>query len=493
MQTGNLTQISAIPPGVESSARMEEQPRLLADEPQERSRLRSNGLRSFFSAFWTPLSLLVFIRAIGLVVFVSVPLYLLLRPQNGLDPYVAWPGTRLVWTVVVALLPATILIAGFHNWRQVCPLMMFARMSEWVGWPDKRTTRLRDRRRRFMPPWVAQFYPVITWSFLAAMLLLRILIVNSDTAALAWTFIGLAALAMAVGFRYTGKAWCNFICPVGTIERIYTDTFAPSGSKSSRCPTCTRCKIELTRTLCPDINQESDYWNEIRSSSRAFAYYAFPGLVLGFYLWYFVHQPDYWNMAAGNVLPGHEVRGHDGLYDWGFYLSGDWTRIVHPWQHLMDRGFGYSGWPDIPTLLAAPLTLAAVSLLSLLLFWGVERLWIKLLWKDDEAPGELLDRVRHALFCWAGWAAFNIFYTFAGAPSFRLLPPWLYSLLRVALAAFSCYVLYIRLRRRRSGQKRTGKIQRRGIHWARKHIPSVHGIHGAFGGYARKVARRAEG
>ncbi|MDQ2732250.1 MAG: 4Fe-4S binding protein [Armatimonadota bacterium] len=488
MQTGHLTQISVMPHAAESPPAAKD--RLHPSSAEESPHGRLESLAAFWRGLWTPLSLLVFIRAVGIVLFTATPLFLFLRPQNGLDPYVAWPGTRVVWTVVVALLPAVILIAGFHNWRQVCPLMMFARMSEWVGWPDKRTTRLRDRRRRFMPAWVADYYPVITWTFLAAMLLLRILIINSDTQALAWTFVGLAALAMAVGFRYTGKAWCNFICPVGTIERIYTDTYALSGTHNSRCPTCTRCKIELTRTLCPDINQESDYWNEIRNSSRAFAYYAFPGLVFGFYLWYFVHQPDYWNMAGGLVMPGHELRGQDGLYDWGYYLSGDWTRVVQPWRHLMDRGFGFSGWPFIPTLLAAPLTLAATSLVSLLCFVGVERVWIKRLWKDDEAPGDLLDRVRHPLFCVAGWVAFNIFYTFAGAPSFRLLPsPW-YSLLQVALALLSCYVLYSRLQRHRAGVQGVGRMERPGVQWTRKHLPTLHGLHGSFGGYVRRNGRR---
>jgi hypothetical protein len=89
------------------------------------------------------------------------------------------------------------------------------------------------------------------------------------------------------------KTWCNFLCPVFTIELLYTEGDRPQYQRNSQCPGCTGCKTVPSGGLCPDINQENDYWQEIKLPARAFSYYAFPGLVLGFYLWYFLHQPSY--------------------------------------------------------------------------------------------------------------------------------------------------------------------------------------------------------
>jgi len=389
---------------------------------------------------------LAMVRAVGVLIWIAIPICLFLWPQNGMAPYVEWPGTRIVWTIIVAFLPIGIVAVGYYNWRQSCPLMFFARMSEWIGWPDQRSTPARQRRRRFVPPWVARNYPLITWGMLFILLTLRILVINSDTRALAWTFIGLLTLAMFVGFVYTGKSWCNFFCPVSIVEKIYTDGDRPQWRENSQCPTCTRCKTELTRGLCPDINQENDYWQELKNGARSFAYYAFPGLVLGFYTWYFLHRPDYWNQMHGIAAPGHEIRGHDGIYDWGYYLSGDWTRETHPLRHLMDRGFGFSGAPYIPTVLAAPLTLAAFALVSYFLFKLAEKAWVALRVSQGDQPDAAIDKVRHPLFAWAGFIAFNIFYMFAGAPTLRELPLGIYALLQFIVIVFSASVLYTRLR-----------------------------------------------
>jgi hypothetical protein len=343
---------------------------------------------------------------------------------------------------------------GFYTWRRVCPLAFFGRMSEWLGWPDRPGIRESERRRRRVPQGLARNYPYVTWGFLAAMLALRLLLINSNATAMALTFVGLILLATLTSFRYTGKTWCNFLCPVFTIELLYTEGDKPQYKRNSQCPGCTGCKTVPSGGLCPDINQENDYWQELKLPARAFSYYAFPGLVLGFYLWYFLHQPYYWHERQGQVIRGEQVpvQQPGTLYDWGYYLSGDWTRDPRPWTHWLDPGFGLHGWPYLPTVLAAPLTLAVCAALSCALFKGIEAFGFHVQVRRGAAPEPALEAVRHPLFAWAGFTAFTIFYTFAGAPTLRDLPLGLYGLFQFGVIVLAAWVLHTRLGRSRAKQ-----------------------------------------
>jgi hypothetical protein len=401
------------------------------------------------------------LRGIGVLCLLGIPFFLLRYPETGIE--VEWPGARFVWTLIIALLPLLIVSAGFYTWRQICPLAFFARMSEWIGWPDPPGTREAARRRRRVPRWLARNYPLVTWGFLAAMLVLRLLLINSNAIALALTFLGLILLATLTGFLYTGKTWCNFLCPVSTIELIYTEGNRPENRGNSRCARCTGCKTVPTGGLCPDINQENNYWQELLNPARAFAYYALPGLILGFYLWYFLHQPYYWHQRQGQSFHGEPVplQQPGTVYDGGYYLSGDWMRDPRPWTHWLERGFGFHGWPYVPTLLAAPLTLALLAALSYGLFTGIETLWFRAKLRRGMTAAAALEAARHPLFAWAGFAAFTVFYCFAGAPTLRHLPWGLYSFFQAGTVALAAGVLRTRLGRTRAKQPRHNPAQQR--------------------------------
>ena len=83
---------------------------------------------------------------------------------------------------------------------------------------------------------------------------------------------------MAVGVVFTGKTWCNYVCPVSFVEKLYTEPRGLRDTPNSQCATCTACK-----PACPDINEENSYWKEILAPAKARAYFAFPGVVLAFY------------------------------------------------------------------------------------------------------------------------------------------------------------------------------------------------------------------
>jgi hypothetical protein len=210
-------------------------------------------------------------------------------------------------------------------------------------------------------------------------------------------FVLLSAAAFLYGAVYTGKTWCNFICPVSFVEKIYTEPHGLRETPNSQCGRCTACKRS-----CPDINEENGYWKEIASRPKRFISFAFPGLVFGFYFYYF--------LQAGT---------------WDYYFGGSWTNqpglyrsAFLPGHDALTRGFYFL--PRIPRAAAALLVLAACGLLSFGVFTLVERIVARL--RRGSAPGTDGMRVRHLTQSVAAFTALVIFYTFAGAPTLRLVP-----------------------------------------------------------------------
>jgi hypothetical protein len=76
-------------------------------------------------------------------------------------------------------------------------------------------------------------------------------------------------------FLYGGKTWCNFVCPVGLVEKIHTEPAKAAiggGELTSQCAPCVACKKH-----CPDIDLEQGYWKEAAQTPRRVSYYAWPG------------------------------------------------------------------------------------------------------------------------------------------------------------------------------------------------------------------------
>ncbi len=309
---------------------------------------------------------------------------------------------RVFWTMGLPLLPLGIVIAGFYPWRKVCPLAF---------WGDQGRRLKGDRKQRRVPKWMETYYPLITLGMLFLGLTGRLLFTNGDGIFLGSLLIALGVAAAATNFFTTGKTWCNFICPVAVVERIYTEPNSLRREDNSQCTKCTACKKN-----CPDIDQENAYWKDVEAGSRRVAYFAFPGLVTGFYVYFW--------LRAG---------------DWEAYYGGGWT------QKLVDRdlmaGPGFFFAPQIPAYVAAPLSLLAFCAVSFGLFALAERICLAF-WKDPELT-------RHRMLTVAGFAAFSLFYVWAGQPTLRRLP------LGTHIAAFvaplvGTLFLVKRLRRSRS-------------------------------------------
>lgn len=294
-------------------------------------------------------------------------------------------GRQAFWTCAIAALPLLWVAIGFHAWRRTCPLAWFSRLGARLG---------REGRRR--PSAQAQrLAPLIQLALMLAALWLRHLLLNGDARALAAFLLGLALLAVYVGLCWSGRTWCNVVCPVGIVERIYTEPGAAVGRESSRCEPCSACVRR-----CPDLDQGRAHRAGLMDPARRLATLAWPGLVLGFYL--------VWLLEAGR---------------WEAYFSGAWAHEPDPLGRAGAPGLAALPW--IPRWAAALLVLVTCAGASALALGGLERLALR--------RGADPARARHHLLVGAGALAFALFYLFAGQPTLRLLPAW-----AQALAALAC-------------------------------------------------------
>lgn len=318
-----------------------------------------------------------FLRWVALAVFVALPLFaLLFRALAG----------RVVWTIVVAALPLFIVLVGYHRWRRICPLAFFAQIP----------VRLRRPGTRRASKWSETHYYFIAFAVFFFSLWLRLIATNGDGQAITVFFVSLSLAALIIGAFYSGKSWCNYVCPVSFIEKIYTEPQSLSETENSQCEKCSACK-----KFCPDINEENGYWKEIALRSKRAVYFAFPGLVFAFYFYYY--------LQAGT---------------WDYYFGGRWTNEAGlirtafvPGHNAATAGFFFL--PVVPRALAAATTLLLCALASFALFSVCERAIGTWLRRHEGATDAT--RTRHITFSIAAFTAFVIFYSFAGQPSLRKL------------------------------------------------------------------------
>jgi hypothetical protein len=348
------------------------------------------------------------IRWVALIVFIAVPLFAHMEMMEAVSG-------RVVWTVVVAALPLFIVLVGYHRWRRICPLAFFAQIP----------VRLKRPGILKASPWLEANYYYVSFTVFFFSLWMRLIATNGDGHAISAFFVMISFAALIFGAFYTGKTWCNYICPLSFIEKIYTEPHGLRETKNSQCTKCTACKKS-----CPDINEENGYWKEIESRPKRFVYFAFPGLVFGFYFYYY--------LQAGN---------------WSYYFDGLWTKqsMVMHWAFLPGRSLetaGFFFWPWAPRALASILTLGACALLSYVLFAALERpisAWLKR--RDPETDAV---RVRHVMFTLAAFTAFVTFYTFAGAPTLWRAPWAVPHLFLIIVLLTATLYLARRLRRRQT-------------------------------------------
>ncbi len=318
--------------------------------------------------------------------------------------FMKYDATVYVWILVVPVIPVFIVLFGYHTWRRICPLAFFSKISQNIKF-----------KRRKIPKWFEENFFAFQFWFLFVAFILRATVLNSNTHFLAGFFILVIFLAFFTGILYSGKSWCNFLCPVSIVEKIYcvSGSYSYGAFQTSKCETCTACKKN-----CPDIDLENSHWREMGVNSRRFTVYAFPGLVFSFYFYNYLY--------AGS---------------WDYYYSGLWAVEENLLYKINDPGFFFM--PFIPKWAALVLTQLFFSFFGYYLFLYFE----KMLQNSTSTKGFSQGDITHIVFTVAAFSAFNIYYIFAGAPSYSNFPAW-YALFHFIVIVISTIVLWHEIHRK---------------------------------------------
>jgi CRP-like cAMP-binding protein len=348
-------------------------------------------------------------------------------------------GTTLFWGIIVPSAIFILLVFGHELWRRICPLSFLSQIPRALGWQrqfrreNSKTGKVRYELAKVEKnSWLGRNYPYVQFGWLFVGLCGRILFFNSDRLVLAGWLILTIAAAMAVGYWYGGKSWCQYFCPMAPVQSIYSEpgglvsskahtseqpitqsmcrTVLPDGKEQSACVAC--------QNPCIDIDAERTYWHSLSQPETVFLRYGYIGLVLGYFGYYYLY--------AGN---------------WNYYFSGAWLRQADQLSSLFAPGLYLGGQVvPIPKLIAVPLVLGVSTAFGYCGGLGLEK-WLRNLGCQHQAPWSP-ETLRHRLFTLGTFGIFNFFFIFGGRPLIQLLP-WsaehLYDTVLVALSTLWLY------------------------------------------------------
>lgn len=181
----------------------------------------------------------------------------------------------VLWNILIPLVPASLLISP-AIWRNVCPLATLNLLSN------------RSVGGRVLPVEWLPGAGLVGIALLALMVPARRFLFNSDGLVLAITVSLVAVLALVLGGFFKVKAgFCNAICPVLPVERLYGQ-HPLVGVPNPRCAPCTHCTVKGCIDLAPrksiaqtlGATRRSHEW--LTTGYGVFAA-AFPGFVVGYY------------------------------------------------------------------------------------------------------------------------------------------------------------------------------------------------------------------
>ncbi|MBV8883975.1 MAG: hypothetical protein JO235_08225 [Chroococcidiopsidaceae cyanobacterium CP_BM_RX_35] len=322
-------------------------------------------------------------------------------------------GARFFWAAVVPSSIFILLTFSHELWRRICPLSFLSQLPAALKLQRRIVTSKgkREAAKVRKNSWLARNHLYMQFALLYLGLCVRILFINSDRTALASFLLFTIACAMAVGYWFGGKTWCHYFCPMAPVQTIFAEPGGLLSSKAhesampitqSMCRTITREGKEKSAcngciTTCLDIDSENSYWEKITSHDQKLIHYAYIGLVLGFYLYYFLY--------SGN---------------WDYYFSAHWTH-ENQIATLWSPGFYLLGKViPIPKIMAVPFTLGSFSIVSYFLGIRLEKAYKAYLYRTQQYRG--LEQLQHQIFTVCTFIAFNLFFVFGGRPTILLLP-----------------------------------------------------------------------
>ncbi len=180
----------------------------------------------------------------------------------------------ILWNALIPLVPASLLISPLL-WRNTCPLATL--------------TMVANREKRpGLSPGAARYTLLAGVALLFLMVPARRFWFNTDGPLLAATVAAIAVAALALGAFFAVKVgFCNSICPVLPVERLYGQ--APLLKvPNARCPTCTMCTARGCIDVAPDKSIPQTLGPARQDRTWLFSGYgvfaaAFPGFIIGYY------------------------------------------------------------------------------------------------------------------------------------------------------------------------------------------------------------------
>ncbi|HLO46820.1 MAG TPA: cyclic nucleotide-binding domain-containing protein [Kamptonema sp.] len=349
-------------------------------------------------------------------------------------------GAPIFWGVVIPLIVFMLLVFGHEAWRRICPLSFLSQIPRALGKQrqnkiaDKKTGKIRYELAKVKKDsWLAQNHLYLQFGLLYLGLCLRILIVNSDRVLLGIFLILTILCAIAVGYLYGGKSWCQYFCPMSPVQKIFSEprgvfnsqahfgdrqtitqsmcrTIGEEGKEQSACVAC--------KSPCIDIDAERSYWDGITKADRKFLYYGYLGLVIGFFVYSY--------LFAGN---------------WDYYFSGNWAHQDNQLSGLFKPGFYIFGKSiPIPKIVAAPLTLAGFCYATYFLGQKVEKMYKAHLLRNGRFISQ--EQIQHQIFTLCTFISFNFFFVFGGRQFTALLIDPIEYVYNISIVILSTVWLY---------------------------------------------------
>ncbi|UBF30300.1 cyclic nucleotide-binding domain-containing protein (plasmid) [Kovacikia minuta CCNUW1] len=330
-------------------------------------------------------------------------------------------GATIFWGAVVPAGIFILLVFGHELWRRICPLSFLSQIPRALGWQrqfkreNQKTGKVRYELAKVKPDsWLGRNYLYVQLSWFFIGLCGRILFFNADRLMLAiWLLVTIVA-AIAVGYFYGGKSWCQYFCPMAPVQTVFSEpggllgskahtsqqpitqsmcrTVLPDGEEKSACVAC--------QNPCFDIDSERTYWQGLSSPNTSLLRYGYIGIVFGYFVYYYLY--------AGN---------------WDYYFSGAWNREPDQLASLMKPGLYLFGHViNIPKLVAVPLVLGgAIAIAYVLGQWIEARIQS---YNRRHRPGLTSETIRHRIFAICTFGVFNFFFIFAARPLILLTPVW---------------------------------------------------------------------
>jgi len=330
-------------------------------------------------------------------------------------------GATMFWGIVVPSGIFILLIFGHELWRRICPLSFLSQIPRALGKQrqfrreNKKTGKVRFELAKVKPDsWLGRNYLYFQFTYLFVGLCGRILFFNANRLVLGGWLVFTILAAIGVGYIYGGKSWCQYFCPMAPVQTVFSEPRGLLGSKAhmserritqSMCRTVTpegqeKSACVACQSPCLDIDSERTYWDGIHHPQESLMRYGYLGLMVGYFVYYYLY--------AGN---------------WDYYFSGVWNRDPNQLASLMSPGLYLLNQPiGIPKLVAVPLVLGTFTLGGIILgrfFTARAKAYALRRWSNAS-----MDLVQHRCFALTTFAAFNVFFFFAGRPLLRLTPLW---------------------------------------------------------------------